>query len=300
MGMPYLKLYIGDYLRDTAHLTATQSGAYLHLIMHYAATGALPTDDGSLSRIARMSPKAWASVKGTVKAFFEPDMSHKRIDKELLAYSLRAMANAKNGATGGRPKKEDNSLETLEETKPNGLNLGSPNKTFPEPEPEPEREEKKTNKEVTDRYAARFEYFWTLYPRKEARKAAASAFAKAMGREKSDERIFAGLERYKSILARSPDRPAMHAATFLNGDRFLDDPSIFAPQPRNSGKNGFSFITDRIEERAKNDAEQARFLQIELNRGNVPSLPGVCEPNEPGKSDRDLSSLCFEFDGLPQ
>lgn len=83
MNRPWMPLYIADYLADTAHLNAAQSGAYLHLIMHYWQTGSLPDDDGALARIARMGVVEWKKNRGMIEAFFHDGWRHKRIDAEL-------------------------------------------------------------------------------------------------------------------------------------------------------------------------------------------------------------------------
>ncbi|WP_316176238.1 YdaU family protein [Bradyrhizobium sp. SZCCHNRI1073] len=78
-----MPLYIADYRADTAHLSASQHGAYLLLIMHYWSTGSLPNDDAALARIAAMTPVEWKRNRATVAAFFGDNWTHKRIDAEL-------------------------------------------------------------------------------------------------------------------------------------------------------------------------------------------------------------------------
>jgi len=92
----YMPLVIGDYLKDTMHLTAQEHGAYLLAIMHYWTTGPLPDDDRKLAAICRIDRAEWPGVRETVAAFFQVAdgiWRHKRIDKELeRAQRLKARA----------------------------------------------------------------------------------------------------------------------------------------------------------------------------------------------------------------
>lgn len=83
MKRPWMPLYVADYLADTAHLSALESGAYLHLIMHYWLKGGLPKDHRQLAKIARMSPKQFNQALPIIAPFFASDWTHKRIDQEL-------------------------------------------------------------------------------------------------------------------------------------------------------------------------------------------------------------------------
>lgn len=90
---PWMPLYIGDYLGDTAHLNAMQHGAYLLLLMHYWANGSLPKDDPSLARIAHVSLKWWLRrYRAVMQQFFDGDWKHKRVELELKkADSLKSL-----------------------------------------------------------------------------------------------------------------------------------------------------------------------------------------------------------------
>jgi len=101
MSLPWMPLDVPDYLADTAHLNAAQSGAYLHLIMHYWLSGGLPDDDAALARIGRMTSAEWRRAKPTIQGFFHDGWKHKRVDKELakaadISSKRRASAQQKH------------------------------------------------------------------------------------------------------------------------------------------------------------------------------------------------------------
>jgi uncharacterized protein YdaU (DUF1376 family) len=96
-----MPLYVGDYLGDTGHLTTTQHGAYLLLMMHYWRKGELPDDDRQLSKIAKLPLKTWCEYRATLQDFFHEGWKHKRIDAELekmmRVSEKRAIAGQKGG-----------------------------------------------------------------------------------------------------------------------------------------------------------------------------------------------------------
>lgn len=80
----WMPLHIADYLADTGHLTATEHGAYLLLIMHYWQHGSLPAEERMIGRIAKMDAAQWAESRDVLAMLFGPGWKHKRIDAELL------------------------------------------------------------------------------------------------------------------------------------------------------------------------------------------------------------------------
>lgn len=85
--MNFYKHYIGDFQRDTGHLSLTERGAYLALIHHYYATEKpLPTDHTSLCRIAGAITRQERDAVKAVMSFFErveSGLMHSRIEAEL-------------------------------------------------------------------------------------------------------------------------------------------------------------------------------------------------------------------------
>lgn len=85
--MNFYKHYIGDFQRDTSHLTMTERGAYLALIQHYYATeSCLPNNHTMLCRIAGAMTKPEKDAVKVVMSFFDvkPEgLWHKRIEAEL-------------------------------------------------------------------------------------------------------------------------------------------------------------------------------------------------------------------------
>ncbi len=123
MNRPWMPLYVGDYLADTAHLRAAEHGAYLLLIMHYWRTGALPTDDEMLSRIARMTGREWKAARPVIEPLFQEGWKHKRIEFELTEAARLSAAGRTGGKASGearRAKREANDQATENERSFNG------------------------------------------------------------------------------------------------------------------------------------------------------------------------------------
>lgn len=81
----WMPLYIGDYLRDTMHLTTLEHGAYMLLIMHYWISGPIRDHAKVLASITRLSSEDWEDCEPVIREFFSVDDGvwiHARIDKE--------------------------------------------------------------------------------------------------------------------------------------------------------------------------------------------------------------------------
>jgi uncharacterized protein YdaU (DUF1376 family) len=97
----FLPLYIGDYLADTGHLTTSQHGAYLLLLMHYWRVGDLPDDDKQLAAITKLPLRIWLDCRETIQAFFFDGWRHKRVEDELGKMIRSADRRAAAGHKGG-------------------------------------------------------------------------------------------------------------------------------------------------------------------------------------------------------
>jgi uncharacterized protein YdaU (DUF1376 family) len=114
--MNWYPRYYGDYMRDTAHLSLVEHGAYTVLLDHYYATGeGLPDDEKSLYRICRaFTDEERQAVTTVVGSFFyvgtDGRRHNKRADQELgkqgAISQKRAMAGVK-GADGKWNGKQD-------------------------------------------------------------------------------------------------------------------------------------------------------------------------------------------------
>lgn len=104
----WMPLHIADYLADTGHLTATEHGAYLLLIMHYWQNGALPENERVIARVAKLSVAQWEESRDVLAMLFGPNWTHKRIDAELskaddIIEKRRAAAEARYGKGKNKP-----------------------------------------------------------------------------------------------------------------------------------------------------------------------------------------------------
>lgn len=103
--MNYYEHHLGDYLRDTAHLTLIEDGAYRRLIdLYYTRKGPLPADPKNVCRLVRAHGddeiQAVSSVLAEFFTLTDEGYRHKRCDAEIVAFNdkvskKRAAANAR-------------------------------------------------------------------------------------------------------------------------------------------------------------------------------------------------------------
>jgi uncharacterized protein YdaU (DUF1376 family) len=232
-----MPLYVADYLSATGHLSAAESGAYLHLLMHAWQKGKLPIEDRFLARIARMTDRQWAAAKPTLQEFFTADWVNSRLESERAKALSKAKARAECGSRGGIAK----SLKTRNDALAKAT--ASPAGGYKQNggEPLPSSPGLDTTTVVSQKRAherASFARFWSAWPNRVGKPAAERAFAKV-----ADEidAIVAGIDAY--VRNKPPDRPWLNPATFLNNRRWEDTP---APVQPNGGmaRNGRPSVQD--------------------------------------------------------
>lgn len=132
--MNYYNHHIGDFIRDTAYLSACEEGIYRRALdWYYLNEKPLPFEKKLIYKYLRAKNKLENnSVDIILSEFFilkDDGYHHSRCDKEIDIYQAKAVKNKENGAKGGRPKKEpnDNPPETTWD------NFGFPNETDCEP-----------------------------------------------------------------------------------------------------------------------------------------------------------------------
>lgn len=147
--MNFFKLYIGDYQRDTAHLSVTEHGAFLLMLQHYYATEKpLPTGK-ALHRMLRAQDKQEKDAIDTVAAEFwtatELGLINIRADREITRACEQASTNARiaqqreasrkaarerneqstNRATNDQPNQTPDTRQEQRATTPDGVVVAS-------------------------------------------------------------------------------------------------------------------------------------------------------------------------------
>jgi uncharacterized protein YdaU (DUF1376 family) len=138
----YYERHIGDYLKDTAHLSLLEHGVYGRLLdVYYTRENGI--DEGMAARlIGARSKDELAALAVILAEFFvlrSGVWTHGRCDREIERYRKRADHNRAVGKLGGRPRK----VETRTEPEENPVGFQK------EPEPNPQETLASNQKPVT-------------------------------------------------------------------------------------------------------------------------------------------------------
>lgn len=224
--MHYYQHNIGDYRKDTGHLTLLEHGIYRQLLdTYYTEELPLTTDLNKLMRSHSVrnadEMQAFQNVLNDFFELTEKGYVHDRCDKELekiYGKSEKARASA-NARWANRNKDIDaNAMQTQSEGNAIGM---LPNNPIP-------------NNPIThiQEYTHEFELFWKSYPRHEAKSSAMKAFKKV----KVDINVLLQAIAQQKNSKQWKDNIIPHASTWLNQSRWEDEivakptNDIFSPQ----------------------------------------------------------------------
>lgn len=211
--MHYYQHNIGDYRKDTGHLTLLEHGIYRQLLdTYYTEELPLITDLNKLMRSHSVrnadEVQAFQNVLNDFFELTEKGYVHDRCDKELekiYGKSEKARASA-NARWANRNKDIDaNAMQTQSEGNAIGM---LPNNPIP-------------NNPIThiQEYTHEFELFWKSYPRHEAKSSAMKAFKKV----KVDINILLQAIAQQKNSKQWKDNIIPHASTWLNQSRWEDE-----------------------------------------------------------------------------
>lgn len=127
--MNFFKLYIGDYQRDTAHLSVTEHGAFLLMLQHYYATEKPLPLGKALHRMLRAQDKAEREAIDSVAEQFwrqtDAGLVNDRADAEITkagaqAETNRAIAQAREDKRKAARKQHEGSTNRADDQSANG------------------------------------------------------------------------------------------------------------------------------------------------------------------------------------
>lgn len=252
-----MPLYVGDFLADTMHLGATETGIYIRLIMHCWQHGSIPLNNRKLALIAHCDTRLWHQYRETVLQFFDvvnaSTAQHKRVSTELQRYA--ELSNKRKASAEQVHKKKRASAVQVH-----------PQSQSPSPRDiEPSGSISQGSAWPPD-YR---EQFWNAYPQN-GRVAKSKAIAKLDAIRKSRkvewDPLFAGVLRYAA--AANPNY-TKHALTWLTGGCWDDDPAAIIRGKGNGKQDTLEMVSELADEcrEREREIEQGLFRPPDHVRG---------------------------------
>lgn len=122
-SMHYYKFHIGDYRRDTGHLSPIEHYIYRQLIdWYYLEEKPIPTETQTVLRRLSLGNEHEPELLNVLSDFFEKTRNgykKPRIDEEIKTYKEKCKHNKSVGKQGGRPKKNPDKTQTVSKNNPN-------------------------------------------------------------------------------------------------------------------------------------------------------------------------------------
>jgi len=234
--MHYYSHHVGDYHRDTAHLSIVEHGVYRLLMdSYYSTERPLPADQAMLCRIVRATSKIERDAVSLVARFFfkeqEGLLTHNRIQRELESYQAQREQASRAGKASAAKRVSVTNIQRSFNECSTVVDLPlqqNANETPTNHKPVTNNHKSSTNSKAL----TGFDEFWTAYPRKIAKADAEKAWAKI----KPDLQVVLTALSWQS---KSEDWTKENAkfvpfpASYLNSRRYEDE----KPAPKSSFDN---------------------------------------------------------------
>jgi len=246
--MNYYERHLGDYAKDTGHLSLLEHGVYTLLLDRYYATEKpIPADQAY--RLARARTRAeQRAVDAVLDEYFtlhDGRYHCTRADEEIEKKNKRALANQENGRRGGRPKKEN----WVDDEKPDQ----NPEQTQAKPNDNPDQNPIKTQTEPKQNPTERQPVTSNQKPvTKHQKPEKATATAKATNIPSSDNLQIPELLQDSDCLRTNCAKNAQSALTKTDSEKIaLPEKTEPKPKPESTrAPNPLSLKPDDVNERA--------------------------------------------------
>ena len=283
-ALPYMQLYVADYLADTPHLTTEEHGAYLLLMFNYWQTGR-PLPKSRLAGIAKLTNERWTNVERTLNEFFldiGSEWVHERIERDLQAVkgaqSQRSTAGKKSAEVRAAKKSlknqsefNDRSTTVQRDSNDRSTNIDTDTDTDKDKELKDKtllsgagKDQPPTKKSAAGSYPEEFETLWGEYPKREGAnpKNKAHSCWKARKLEGvSEEAMLEGTRRYRQyceVRGQAGTEYVMQAQRFYGKERAFENDWQVNTGGMNHAKNIASTIGNNGESIAERQLRAGR------------------------------------------
>lgn len=276
-----MPLYVDDFEAATAHLSVAEDGIYNRMMrLCWRTPGcSVPAESAWLIRRLRITADEFETVaKPVIDEFFKVKNGRyfqARLTREFDAIENKSLARKKAGKLGGSAKASKN--KDIDPS--NATILPRDTRAFPEPEPKPDiKKEGKPSSLLVSIEPDHFEAWWLAFPRKAAKPVARKAYQKAVskiGGYAPEVVLRVGAERYAAQCVGKEQEFIAHGATWLNQERWNDEPDSRNPENRPSDhqrSRAQSNVAGAALALARRQAARAGGEGWPDNQGGQPSL----------------------------
>jgi uncharacterized protein YdaU (DUF1376 family) len=298
---PAFPLWTDAYLADTHHLSTTEHGAYLLLLVAmWRSNGTLPNDDRQLAKFARLGSNQWQRIKPVLMPFFRisgSTLTQGRLADELQYVRDHSKKQAKNARSrwenrtappdavqqhppalsdgaGANPLEDNNGGDAMgmpdacQSDAPTPTPSSSKNYTAGAVLSEPAVSDLSPSTSRKGKYPTEFEDAWRAYPT-DANMSKLKAFG-AWKKLDADDRskVLAAIPAFIAHCRKNPDYRPVHMVRFITERRF----DGFAPTaPREVSEADW---------RKRLIYARARSIWATSEWGPMPGAPGCLVPAE--------------------